>query len=448
MSQAFMPPGAFLSSGTEATLNPWPTAGNSAGWMPYPTHGNSAGWMPYPTHGNSAAWMPYPTHGNSAAWMPYPTHGTNAATMPYPTHRNLASLGPDALRANEGAAFPVHPSTAAPWPWQGIDPAWVYSGAAEPLLAQALRKVQAKIVRNSDPRLEAPTAAHAATEPDKADPLWRWQGQFRVKAVVADLLARFFVDGTTVWAAQRVQGQPDIEIKATRLFVLQPPGTAFDYGEQIDKVVRSAIEREDRLPEILSQNTDFHAFFNCITGLDRIPAAHVAELLEVAWDWSTHLVMMLKNNVAERRPVQRSALVMPVIGTPGHGSLPSGHATLAALTSTVLSALLYPGGGPRVGMLDRLARRIAFNRVVAGVHFPMDSMVGYELGRQLGHAFVATACGAALPGSIPCPVTVDSELREEAKLARHRPPETAPAAPGLLASLWRAAQGELAQQRI
>ena len=139
---------------------------------------------------------------------------------------------------------------------------------------------------------------------------------------------------------------------------------------------------------------------------------------------------------------------MPVIGTPGHGSLPSGHATLAALTSTVLSALLYPGGGPRVDMLDRLARRIAFNRVVAGVHFPMDSMVGYELGRQLGHAFVATACGAALPGSIPCPVTVDSELREEAKLARHRPPETAPAAPGLLASLWRAAQGELAQQRI
>ena len=265
---------------------------------------------------------------------------------------------------------------------------------------------------------------------------------------MADLLARVFVENQTVWSVQRKPKSAAMQLRATRIFELTPPGPAFLYDTQIDKVVRAAVEREDRLPEILSQSDDLRPFFNAVTGLDCIPASHVAELLEVAWDWSTHLVMMLKNNVAELRPVQRSALVMPVIGTPGHGSLPSGHATLAALTAAVLSALLYPSGGARALMLDRLARRIAFNRVVAGVHFPMDSLVGYQLGQQLGQMFVATAYGAACPDVVNCVVNSESELREVTASQPMTLPKREKKALGLLAQMWCAAEAQLEQQRI
>ena len=59
------------------------------------------------------------------------------------------------------------------------------------------------------------------------------------------------------------------------------------------------------------------------------------------------------------------------------------------LTALLLSELLYPAGDARRSALDRLARRIAFNRVVAGVHFPIDSAAGSALAHQLAATLVA-----------------------------------------------------------
>ena len=156
--------------------------------------------------------------------------------------------------------------------------------------------------------------------------------------------------------------------------------------------MRAAVEREDRLPEILSQANSLWAFFESVSGvsLERAPA--YAELVLAAEDWALKLVMLLKHNVAARRPVELSSLVHPVIPTPGHGSLPSGHAALAAFNTELLRLMLYRSGQPhRVKALDRLARRIAFNRVVAGVHFPLDSQAGYVIGRQLARALATLA---------------------------------------------------------
>ena len=92
-----------------------------------------------------------------------------------------------------------------------------------------------------------------------------------------------------------------------------------------------------------------------------------------------------------------------MILTPAHGSFPSGHATEAFIASTVLWSLLGAGTAPHPvysaatcgEQLMRLASRIAINRTVAGVQFPVDSVAGAVLGLTLARYFVARCTGAA-----------------------------------------------------
>ena len=281
--------------------------------------------------------------------------------------------------------------TPAPVPWTGQDPDWVYADASA-VLGQALRRSRAKIVRVADQVLQPAQVARAMRKGEAAagSNLWRWEPEFRVKTVACELITRFQVHGQALWHVDP-SGRRSLDLQATRVFELPAQLDGADLDDQVDKVLRAAAEREDRLPEILAQAPDFWAFFESLTGLQLAAAPFTTEMLTVAHEWMLHLVMLLKHAAARQRPVQRSSLVMPVIGTPGHGSLPSGHATTAAFTSELLHIMLYRDTGmeERSHQLDRLARRIAFNRVVAGVHFPVDSQCGYRLGTQLARLFWA-----------------------------------------------------------
>ncbi|MFN0187051.1 MAG: phosphatase PAP2 family protein, partial [Aquabacterium sp.] len=315
------------------------------------------------------------------------------------------------------------PRTQAQWDWEGVDADWTYADAWT-LLGQALRKSRAKIAQPVHVPDAPPPPGQLGQGKEDRPALWRWQPEHRVHAVVGELAARSMVHDKVVYlvdvpsaAARRaprsVSLHPVMDLKIDM--------TAIDQPAQIDKVLRAAVEREDRLPEILSQANDIDLFFESITGVSPGAAPLAYQLLDVAQTWAHQLLMVLKNQIAQRRPVEVSGSVMPVIATPGHGSLPSGHATIAALTAALWSELLYDSshaGQPRVGELDRLARRIAFNRVVAGVHFPVDSVVGYRLGTQLARCFIALAgVGAQF---VPQMVTTEDALIDPAR-AHHDP---------------------------
>jgi hypothetical protein len=120
---------------------------------------------------------------------------------------------------------------------------------------------------------------------------------------------------------------------------------------------------------------------------------------------AVYMEMRFKHELACWRPIDWSAQVQPMITTPGHGSLPSGHCTQSYVVVEVLKALLNIKGtnaGPvSFGLqLDRMAARIATNRVIAGVHFPVDNVAGRLLGKVLGEYFVYR-CGGAAGKSMP-----------------------------------------------
>ena len=90
-----------------------------------------------------------------------------------------------------------------------------------------------------------------------------------------------------------------------------------------------------------------------------------------------------------------SPQIQPMIPTPGHASWPSGHATESYLMCALLQALL-PNAGKYREQFERLAARLAVNRTVAGLHFPVDSAAGRLLGTALAEFMVARCRGGSI----------------------------------------------------
>ena len=88
-----------------------------------------------------------------------------------------------------------------------------------------------------------------------------------------------------------------------------------------------------------------------------------------------------------------------MITTPGHGTFPMGHGTQylcrrLCAQAAARARCAEAGDIKRViDQLDRLSARITTNRVIAGVHFPVDSMAGRMLGVALGEYFVGRCTG-------------------------------------------------------
>jgi hypothetical protein len=206
--------------------------------------------------------------------------------------------------------------------------------------------------------------------------------------------------------------------------------------------------------EILTQITPAFAFWSAVVPLhpDRHPRTF--ELMQLALGLATSVVLRVKHALGCPRPHEVNRDIHPLILTPAHGSFPSGHATEASTVSDMLAYLLSDSAGTRSSQfgpaLNTLARRIADNRVSAGVHFPVDSAAGHVLGQTLGMYFLAR-CGV-----INAPkhqrfdgLEIDS-LAESTDQINSRPGvlesnQMKPIAPSaLLAAHWKAARAEWA----
>jgi hypothetical protein len=126
------------------------------------------------------------------------------------------------------------------------------------------------------------------------------------------------------------------------------------------------------------------------------------ELLTAALRLANYAEMRFKHALACRRPIEYSPQIQPMILTPGHGSLPSGHATEAFIVALVLWELSRGAVGMSTAWLEQLMRqaaRVAINRTIAGVHFPVDSAAGQLLGLTLGAYFVQRATAPVAGGA-------------------------------------------------
>jgi hypothetical protein len=203
--------------------------------------------------------------------------------------------------------------------------------------------------------------------------------------------------------------------------------------DQVVGVLNASIDRADRALEILDQASAVGAlrYWTGMLHIDPAKEKNTFLLMLVARAVGEYVAMRLKGVYRMRRPAQVYPWIMPLIDGPDTPSFPSSHALQAHLISGVLK-LSIPGStapvwppaawrppltGTQVARaLDRLAIRVAENREIAGVHYPMDSDCGLYVAMFCLN-FLHQGCQGANP-----PLPLFSGLRDRAIFELRRLP--------------------------
>ena len=302
---------------------------------------------------------------------------------------------------------------------------------------------------------------HAPRQQSPAQMLWRWEPWVRQSLAVHELLSPLlFPDmNATEWAPS---GFRMTWRNGGTLLSLQRPAPAV-FEAEIAQVLRCAELREDRSPEILTQIDGQWAHWASVVPMRPDLTPRTFEVLNIALQWAIMVELRFKHELACWRPADYSAQVQPMVTTPGHGTFPMGHAVQCFLMAGLLQALTHAEEGSSLAIqLHRTAFRMSFNRIVAGLHFPVDLAAGMVLGHVLTGCALAMAAPhpqrfapRALVFSIPqyqtlgpiggWPVAVEVSRRFEVALPC-AVGATVCGGPSAWSALWAAAQQEWAHR--
>lgn len=279
--------------------------------------------------------------------------------------------------------------------------------ATNPTLADALIRSRGAIVKGpyDPPDLDAGFPGSI----DDPAALGKWEPLIRFNVSMLELSSNLLFEKTANGARlSHVQRVPSLLKPAEGTYQAQPivemvrPSKPF-FEAQLKLLFAYAKEREDRASEIISQLAPQTPFWSAVANLQPNRTKFTFELIEVALAFASIAAMRFKQALNCPRPVAYSSKVQPLVPTPEHSSLPSGHATEAFMVAHLLRSLIATGRAPANGeavfnLLNPLAGRIAVNRTVAGLHFPVDSVAGQILGATMGGYLVYVCTGGKLPG--------------------------------------------------
>jgi hypothetical protein len=182
-------------------------------------------------------------------------------------------------------------------------------------------------------------------------------------------------------------------ISATEVVSISRPSLEV-FKAQMTFIDQYADLREERAGEILAQAGPQNAFWSSIVNLHPSRNPKTLELLDAVTRFAVIVEMRFKHALGCYRPNEFSPQTQPMLLTPGHGSLPSGHSTQAYAIARVLRELCGAAEGtPVADQLERQAGRVAINRTIAGLHFPVDSACGRMLGTTLAEYLICRGSG-------------------------------------------------------
>lgn len=114
-------------------------------------------------------------------------------------------------------------------------------------------------------------------------------------------------------------------------------------------------------------------FLDAQHGLESVGHIAVVSIVCVA------LYKVLKNHMVRERPFISFSHIQALVAPLDHYSFPSGH-TMNAMNFAVLFSVLYP---PLFWLVVPFAILVGLSRVILGMHYPTDVIVGAVLGSSL-----------------------------------------------------------------
>jgi membrane-associated phospholipid phosphatase len=267
-------------------------------------------------------------------------------------------------------------------------------GFSNPIIVTAICDSREGIVRPTDLSSYAVRKPYGFSDPDN---VLRWDPWVRNYLLQRELLegVTFGSDMPSETVTLYVRNQPIVSIKR--------PSVA-RFQKEIADVMSFAALRQDRISEILAQVDGQWPFWGALLPVRLEKLKKVQEIITAVVQFAVFVEMHFKQEFACARPAEWSPQIQPMVSTPGHGTFPMGHATQVFAVAVVLCELVGEACADSKGVnqvpdnlavqMRTLAWRISENRIVAGVHFPVDLYAGLVLGMTLGRCAVAAFKGA------------------------------------------------------